>query len=177
MYVPKSGPLPQNSLMPPPAEDVAREARRMRRLALSVAAARAEYACIPSPESFAEFGRNVVNDVRHTQTTLNLTGTGNQTIQSLNASDISKAAALDNVVGKAPKVVPLNGVAVVPTPPAPTLTGPVSRVTAPWGDSALRFDAQNCAPNDVGMQIWKPIAVIAAIGGMLALAAAQRRRF
>ena len=63
MIVPANSPIPQNSLMPPPAHEQLSQAYRAAQVIAAGYTAHAASSCSAPPQSFAEFGTDIVQEV------------------------------------------------------------------------------------------------------------------
>lgn len=145
MYVSASAPLPQNSLMAPPAWQVARSKAEVARLNLQVARSLIEYECGLNPGAYADFGPAVVGQVAQANQLVNLAGQNPQSLQTMADSTISSGPDQNP-----PQVIPFNPIRLSAPPLNPKEPNPLNINSPAWND-ALASSMKACP---TGVQSW-----------------------
>jgi hypothetical protein len=160
MYVSSSAPLPQNSLMPPPAWQVAKSKGEVARLNFQVARALVAYECGLSPSGYAEFGPAVVGQVSQANNLLNIAGQTPQSLQQM--ADATLSTPVDS---NPPQVIPFNPIQMLSPPLNPPVSNPLNLPGPMWNDSlASSGKPCNAAADWISSHPW----LVLLLGGIAA---------
>jgi hypothetical protein len=144
MYVSSTAPLPQNSLMPPPAWQVNASKREMARLNWQVARALMSYECGLNPQGYAEFGPAVVGQVAQANNLLTVSGAAPTNLSSVlsggpgtaqNLQQMADSTISTPVDTSPPQVIPFNPVQMMAPPLNPPQRNPLNMSAPSWNDS------------------------------------------
>jgi hypothetical protein len=185
MYVATTDPLPQNSLMPPPAWQVQQSKREMARLNWQVGRALISYECGLNPMGYAEFGPAVVGQVAQANNLLNLAG---QTPPGSLANALASAgspASLQQMADSTistpadrnpPTVIPFNPISMLSPPLNPMQPNPLNLPGPAWNDSLVSTQGKPC--NNLQAWISQNPGMALFIGGVVVagMAAAMSKR-
>jgi hypothetical protein len=172
MYVSSSAPLPQNSLMPPPAWQVAQSKADMAKINLQTARGLTSYECGLDPSSYGVFGPAVYGQVAQANTLLNIAGANTpQNLQQL--ADTTVEPYMEP---NPPEVFPFNPVVPIAPPLNVTVRNPLDIGGAGWNDALVSQGGPLCAQPSSALGIFLLLAGAAAVAIVASVTSSKRRR-